>query len=385
MFHNLIPISQKETSNLTRDLLIPHNLLYKIKYVLISILLISCKETKGQEHKDTADRFEWSAGISAPKFYPIGGVSVNFGYAAAGSITCFDAGWGIDYGSFVTGERYKPIPEEVFVKYISAVDNLEYKETIKLPKEKILQIFKENQKDFYKTHEFNPYDTFNSKIIVGMAPGGWIRVWVRGNNDFQLKEVFKGKIPGYEDKTIDERFRVKNFENWGNTYLYWQKHGVPYEAWAENEKEYDILYVYKENIKFKNLSYQTISQDGTYFYGADFIEYKDAEDTDYKAKLPVQMTFSWSDIKNKKEYDTFVVFPKNFEKIYTTPYYDTVSKTEQNYNKIELEIEESGNFGNVFLIGKNKRELLFRFKAVIAKSEVVGSGDYSPKVEYFIK
>ena len=36
------------------------NLLHKIKYVLISILLISCKETKGQEHKDTADRFEWS-------------------------------------------------------------------------------------------------------------------------------------------------------------------------------------------------------------------------------------------------------------------------------------------------------------------------------------
>ncbi|MBP7173018.1 MAG: DUF2931 family protein [Cloacibacterium sp.] len=360
------------------------NLLHKIKYVLISILLISCKETKGQEHKDTADRFEWSAGVSAPKFYPAAG-TVNFGYAGAGQSTPFDPGWGNDYGSFVTGDRYKPIPEEVFIDYASATDPLPYKGTLKLPKEKILQIFKENQKDFYKTHEFNPYDTFNSKIIVGMAPGGWIRVWVRGNNDFQLKEVLKARLPSYQDPKLNKAYGDRN--DWEEKSIYWQKHGVPYEAWAENEKEYEYGFKFVTKNK-KSIFYTSnvVSKDGwwtSFLAEGTAIDTLNTKNNTWKGKIPVDVSISWKDSISGKIYDNKIAMPKTFEKLFK----DNYSQNDLAVNSyIYIELEKNNKQVMIWFKTKKGKVKILRFTGSLSENkELFDDYPYPKEIEYFIK
>jgi hypothetical protein len=347
-------------------------------------LLISCKQTKGQEKKDSIDRFEWSAAVSAPKFYPAAG-TVNFGYAVAGQSTPFDPGWGDQYGSFVTGDRYKPIPEEVFIDYASATDSLPYKGTLKLPKDKILQIFKENQKDFYKTHEFSPLNTFSSYIVVGMAPGGWIRVWVRGNNDFQLKEVLKAQLPTYHDPKLNKAYG--NRKDWDEKSIYWQKHGVPYEAWAENEKEYEYGFKFVTKNK-KSFIYgaDATSKDGTYIFETceDYnINLNYNENLGNLKKLPVDINISWIDSLSQKKYDTRFVMPLTFTKMFTDNYITDKNKL---YNYLLLELENDNQFMNVYFLNKNSKNKILRFKGIVSKSKELGvNTEYPKEIEYLIK
>ncbi len=355
-----------------------------------------------------ADLYNWSANISAPKFYPVSYISVDFGKtgAAAGVLTGIDPGWGETIGNFITGNKYKPAPEDVYIRYSSGENNFIYEGIVSLPKEKIRSIFREqshpkqlpkikkkqieifsSKEDHNGAEELSPKASTYFELIVGMAPGGWIRVWLRGNGDFDKVEIIKAQLKGHYDDTANERYKVKSFENWGKYYTYWQYHGIPYEVWANNEKEYNLQYICNNaDPQFDYIIYQSISKDGTFINGFDFLnEREKANNKDFKKKkLPVQMTFSWHDMTKNIFYDTFVNFPKNFSSIFTRSYFDTNTKSYQNYRKLELEIEKAGNYGKVYLVGLNKRTLLFRFKANITKSGIVGSGDYSKEVHYFI-
>lgn len=384
MFHNLIPILQKEKHSLIKGSLTLLNLLCKTKFILISILLISCKQTKGQEKKDSTDRFEWSAAVSAPKFYPAAG-TVNFGYAVAGQSTPFDPGWGDQYGNFVTGDRYKPIPEEVFIDYASATDSLPYKGTLKLPKDKILQIFKENQKDFYKTHEFSPLNTFSSYIVVGMAPGGWIRVWVRGNNDFQLKEVLKAQLPTYHDPKLNKAYG--NRKDWDEKSIYWQKHGVPYEAWAENEKVYE--YGFKFVTKNKKSNFYTsnvVSKDGwwtSFLAEGTAIDSLNTKNNTWRGKIPVDVSISWKDSISGRVYDNKIAMPKTFEKIFKDTY---LQNNEFVNSYIYLELEKDNRHVTVFFKSKKGKIKVLRFKGSLTKNkDLFDNYPYPKDIQYFIK
>ncbi|OPC54759.1 DUF2931 family protein [Elizabethkingia anophelis] len=125
--------------------------------ISLGSLLLSCSKTK----------YEWEPGISAPKYYPVGGVRVDFGNAGHGSLTNFDNGWGDQYGALSSGERYKEIPKEVFIHYSSCAENYTYQGTVHLPQDKLKALFQ----------KYDPKKDSYVKLVVGMATGGWIRVW----------------------------------------------------------------------------------------------------------------------------------------------------------------------------------------------------------------
>ncbi|MGE4513591.1 MAG: hypothetical protein AB7E26_07245 [Chryseobacterium sp.] len=52
--------------------------------IFLSTLLSSCQKNK----------YPWEPGISAPKYYPVGYVKIDFGNAGHGSLTNFDNGRG---------------------------------------------------------------------------------------------------------------------------------------------------------------------------------------------------------------------------------------------------------------------------------------------------
>lgn len=316
--------------------------------ILISTL-VSCQKNK---------KFQWQPGISAPKYYPISESTIDFGNAGNGSRMPFDNGWGNQYG-FVVGERYKEIPEEVSVKYNSSAENYLYQGNIKLPQEKILELFRK-----YDTGN----EAFNAYLIVGMAPGGNVRVWFNTPySDIQNIEIAKAQLKGHYDETADEQYKTKNLENWGKYYTYWQNHGIPYDVWKENEKKYNLHFDF-EKPNDKKVGFGYISADGTVYQ---------APAERCHQKLPVEFEMCWSS-KSKESYCCKITMPKGFQKL--------VEQKKLKEVKISLEIEKDEEHGILYLTSNNEKIKILRFKNKKPTAEERKEIDYgySPETEYFI-
>lgn len=330
----------------------------------VCFCLISCSN----KNKIPEDNFQWEAGISSPKYYPIGGVKVNLEYSANGSLTNFDNGWGYSYSGVVTGDKYKQLPKSAHVEYGSAVDNLIYEGTISLPYDKILELFKKYCKDKEKD---------SAELIVGMAPGGWIRVWAHFstmNNGSHIDkiEVAKTQLKGKKDLTINPEFINKTEPYWDKYKTYWQHFGIPLEAWAENEKNYDICFTFdKSNINFIVNSAFYSSLDGTVYFNIT------NDEKTKNIKLPADMVLAWSTKKDTISYDTHVLMPKNFSKFIE-------SKKTKNI-EIILEIEKNGQFGILYVITNNKKEKILRLKNDKRTKQGLGESNICNNVEYFIQ
>lgn len=323
--------------------------------ILGNCLLFSCKER--------VKKYWWEPAISAPKYYPIAG-KVDFGNAGYGSDFTFDTGWGDDYGGIVSSDRYKEIPKEVYIDYYSVVDGLRFEGKMPLPQEKLEKLFKK-----YPTENW---------LLVGMAPGGWIRVWFEtydtDEEDYINIEIIKGKLEGHIDENVG--VVTKDYETWGDAYTYWQLHGIPYEAWAENEKEYDIvlLDIEKTNPQYKITSLEYTSLDGTYYFFVPF-------DTVFKAKLPADMEIHWESKKTGILYDTHLTIPKNINKI--------IEKRNPQKIILRLAIEEDDQHAIIYINTGGKEEKLLRFKnhPIYSNSDdtPLGKSGFTKEIEYFIK
>ena len=319
-------------------------------------LLFSCQKTK----------FQWQPGISAPKYYPVGECVVDFGSAGNGTRMPFNSGWGNSYGSVVSGERYKEAPKEVFIKYNSGVENYLYQGKVLLPQERIRSLFEKYNLD----KEDNSGD-----LVVGMAPGGWIRVWFHTldekTNDLVNIEVAKAQLKGSYDDTANERYKVKNFKNWGKYYTYWQHHGIPYEAWANNEKEYDMYFdLFTPN--HDEVEYSYVSKDGTFEQGIGI-------DKKFHQKLPVEFELGWRDKAKETFYCSKFIMPKNFKHFIEQKRLNTII--------FKLEIDNNDQDATLYLVFHNTKEKILSYKNKIPTAEEKKNNDYSyaTEVEYFIK
>lgn len=319
-----------------------------------SLVFFSCLE-KTQYH--------WEAGISAPKYYPVAG-NVNFGYAAFGSNTAFDNGWGDTYASIVSGDKYKKIPKKVFIEYYSVVDSKDFQGDVDLPQEKLKELFQKYDND----------KSFLVKLVVGMAPGGWIRVWFqtldRKKDEYVSIEVAKAQLKGFKNQIVGIGLKTKDFKTWGNTHTYWQHHGIPYEAWAENEKEYDLFFDFqKPNLKNEVTDPQYSSLDGTFYFRTSMNKI-------LHRKLPADIVVVWKSKKANISYDTHVSFPRNFSKI--------IEERKSKKVIITLKIEQDDQHGVIYITTNNKKEKLLRFKAFVSKDKIMGNSDFAKDIEYFI-
>ncbi|WP_374461535.1 DUF2931 family protein [Chryseobacterium taeanense] len=316
--------------------------------IFLSTLLSSCQKNK----------YPWEPGISAPKYYPVGDVKIDFGNAGYGSLTNFDNGWGNEYGGVVSGEKFKDIPKEVYIHYISAAENLQYNGKVQLPQEKIARLFQEyniNNKNF-------------AHLVVGMAPGGWIRVWFT-TIDEQI-EVAKAKLIGTEDNTLGEGFRYKKSEYWKKYKDYWQHHGIPYEAWANNEKEYDMYFDFNKPNQ-REVRFSFTSLDGTFEQGIGIWK-------KFKRKLPVEFELGWRDKAKETFYCSKFTMPKSFKSFVEKKGLKTII--------FKLEIDDNDQDATLYLVANSTKEKIIRFKNKIPTAEEKKNNEYSyaTEVEYYI-
>lgn len=137
------------------------------------------------------DKFEWQATESGPRNYPMEIVKGDlFYHDGSGSLyvpnrATLDHGWGTMRSSHIVGPDYKPLSNRLEITFFSYTENQFYVGKFDLPYKKILAMFKEG------------YDAPSRgrityrQIIVGVAPGGTVSVWLSGIS--KTTEVFSGK------------------------------------------------------------------------------------------------------------------------------------------------------------------------------------------------
>jgi len=146
----------------------------KLLLLLYCLSLTSCTSGKKME------KFEWMPTECAPELYPVEIYKGHLVYEDGNSIyvpskAFVTNGWGEVGSMHIVGENLKPVPVRLNLTWLSFTEDKFFTGSFRLPQEKIAKLFREGYYDASRKRNGN----YNG-IVVGMAPGGRVAVWVQG-------------------------------------------------------------------------------------------------------------------------------------------------------------------------------------------------------------
>lgn len=134
------------------------------------------------------EKFEWETSDSAPKLYVMSIVSGSLFYTGGSQYvpdkSDLRIGWG--RGASSHGGGINPPPRALDISFFSYTENQFYQGRFDLPYEKMLSLF---QTGYYSPNQ-EGHITYH-QIVVGVAPGGAVAVWLAGIE--RTTEVFFGQ------------------------------------------------------------------------------------------------------------------------------------------------------------------------------------------------
>jgi hypothetical protein len=165
---------------------------------VLQFIVSACSTSKKSVHSDVSKPLEYAAGICAPELYPVRVHRGDF-YTADDWLPLpnggfVEEGWG-DNGMNMS--RSSIIPTGFKVTYFAYMENKFYTGNFAIPSDTIRSLFKEGMIDYLT----KKYDTYRA-MIVGMAPGGGLVVWMRGFD----KQVEIGRYQATETDMVWESF-----------------------------------------------------------------------------------------------------------------------------------------------------------------------------------
>ena len=206
-----------------------------------------------------ATEFDWYATECGPDGYPMEIISGEFKYKdKSGGLyipsggTLF-TGWGKSVSHHVVGPAKKPLPDRLEINYYSFAEKLFYRGSFELPYEKILALFRQANID-------RPGKPYYRSIMVGVAPGGAVSVWVNGA---RRTEVFFGQAEKYEQLPFPMFGLPLETKEESDAYIAKQlvnvlepeqleslkKNGIPFGVWARYRNLYKWVPVFKNKNK----------------------------------------------------------------------------------------------------------------------------------------
>lgn len=217
-----------------------------VKISITSLLFSVTGCTTTMSNNDT--KFNWKATESGPEKYLMQIIDGTFRYHGdpggdglyVPSGAALYEGWGIMRSSHNVGPDLKPLPDKLDITYFSFTENKFYQGSFDLPYEKILSLFRVGVKQ-------NKEDPTYQRIMVGVAPGGAVAVWLLGNG---IKEVFFGQAQeadidweksmeiDLEDRAEFVREEIEDIVG-PEVLADIQKNGIPFDQWARFRTQYN--------------------------------------------------------------------------------------------------------------------------------------------------
>ena len=200
-------------------------------------------------------KFEWKASESAPENFPMKIIRGNLHYHgdASGdglyvpSGGRINDGWGRMISSHITGPDLKPLPDKLDITFFSYMEDTFYQGSFDLPYDKILRLFREDEARPKKKDRQGKDMKNDYRIIVGVAPGGTVAVWVTGTGS---TEVFFGQANKVELDFVKAIGAAPNAERSGyvkrrlehavppDVLAAIRKNGIPFQQWANYRTPY---------------------------------------------------------------------------------------------------------------------------------------------------
>ena len=325
--------------------------------IIVGIILLFSMLTTGKA--SMATKFDWLATESAPKIYPMVIIQGYLFFPEEGRLyvpnkKTLHHGWGKGVSIHLVGDDTKPLPERLEITFFSYTENQFYQGTFKLPYEKILKLFQTS----YYSPKVNKNTTYK-EVVVGVAPGGHVSVWIHGFD--KTIEVFSGqakKIEGdwsdinnnpkftreeYIERRIDESLKPEELKEF-------KEKGVPIGLWETYRKRYDWQPI------FTGLEAYSLIDRITYFNGEEeYLNYPlDAENTSHARTIPKEMVFDWEWPKGRP-----LVFKLFFDE---AEIFDAFNTLGSNGEPLKLEMRMLENDKNETLFSvllKNSKEEIF--------------------------
>ncbi|MFK7032321.1 DUF2931 family protein [Flavobacterium oreochromis] len=301
---------------------------YRIKHMkkriifmafLMMSLLSSCQNMNEK-------KFEWLPTESSPALYPM---RIYKGYlifkdSTSIYIPCSSTshtGWGNSGSMHVVGEDFKPVPVKLEVTWASFLEKKFYTGSWDLPYDKMLKLFEEG----YINYDIKKRETYN-EIIVGLAPGGAVSVWIGGSKStieiahFRAQPTtvsMKDMIPGNPEITEEEFFNRFNPNDAYDKKIIdnFNKNGIPFGIWSTAYRE---KYHWKIDIALENKASQLIYKQANLLNGEIEILVEDLlkNDKEKPRGLPRVFHLEWlTPDKKAKAVDIEVNEPQLFEVI----------------------------------------------------------------------
>ncbi|BAP31782.1 uncharacterized protein CHSO_2745 [Chryseobacterium sp. StRB126] len=225
------------------------------------VILLSLLQNCSKENKTVQEEFSYMATMSAPKEYP---VEVHIGVLTDDKkeLICGVPKAGVTTGSWQydgveAGQGGNKIPSHLDLTYVSYAEKKFWRVNADVPKEKILQLFREGfmvegnpDSNGEIPWEEGTYD----EITIGAAPGGVIVIWLSGNHHrrevcrLQAKEISVNKdefMRRVDPKETQEQFYELSYKilvpDSIKTAI--AQNGIPFGLWDKYREKYSYRFV----------------------------------------------------------------------------------------------------------------------------------------------
>ncbi|SIT01480.1 Protein of unknown function [Zobellia uliginosa] len=244
-----------------------------IKKSALGFFILGCICLAACQSNLFMNKYEYTSGITAARYYPAYIIDGGFHYPGGGVYIPNDrvlslGTWGMTSTTHVSGEDFKPVPDSFSISWLCLAERQSYSGTFDLPVKKLDSLFKTGFKD-----RLNRQKTYN-KLIVGVAPGGVVVVWISGGDleleigRYQAEKIppidIKSYMPSSDYKDTDDfiDFQLSTLDETAKAAL--DVNNIPFGQWDKWRKRYTWhpSFKFKNNQKLRNLVFNFYNGEG---------------------------------------------------------------------------------------------------------------------------